>query len=263
MKKYFKIGEIAKLYNIGVDSLRYYEKIGIIHPLRSDSGYRMYSIKEISKLNVLRDLRELGFDMEMIKEYLDNQNLDSSLELLKKEKGIVDDKLAKLNQIETSVTSRIQNIEYTKNIKFNHIELKHYERRKCYSISRTYHNNGEMDVLMKALLNKNPEQLFVMGNNRFGTMVSVEQILANKTISYDKVFVIDPSGDDYIEAGDYLSIFYKGAYTNTIKYAYELFNYAKEHNFKLDSHILEILWIDSHTSTNEDEFITELQFLIK
>lgn len=32
MKKYFKIGEIAKLYHIGTDSLRYYEKLGILTP---------------------------------------------------------------------------------------------------------------------------------------------------------------------------------------------------------------------------------------
>ncbi len=39
MKKFFKIGEISKLYGIGVDSIRYYEEIGIIKPERSESGY--------------------------------------------------------------------------------------------------------------------------------------------------------------------------------------------------------------------------------
>ena len=32
MKNYYKINEISKLYNIGVDSLRYYEEIGIHDP---------------------------------------------------------------------------------------------------------------------------------------------------------------------------------------------------------------------------------------
>ena len=44
MKKYFRIGEISRLYDIGVDSIRYYEEIGIIKPERSESGYRRYSI---------------------------------------------------------------------------------------------------------------------------------------------------------------------------------------------------------------------------
>ena len=32
MKDYYKINEIARLYGIGVDSLRYYEKLGILKP---------------------------------------------------------------------------------------------------------------------------------------------------------------------------------------------------------------------------------------
>ena len=54
MKKHFKIGEISKLYNIGVDSIRYYEEIGLIKPERSNSGYRYYSIHDIWRLNVSR-----------------------------------------------------------------------------------------------------------------------------------------------------------------------------------------------------------------
>ena len=43
MKEYYKIGEISALYNIGADSLRYYEELGILKPKRDSNGYRMYS----------------------------------------------------------------------------------------------------------------------------------------------------------------------------------------------------------------------------
>jgi len=72
MKKYFKIGEIAKLYHIGTDSLRYYEKLGILTPKRSENDYRLYSLHDIWRLNVIRDLRNLDFSMEQIKDYLNN-----------------------------------------------------------------------------------------------------------------------------------------------------------------------------------------------
>ena len=54
MKEYYKIGEISNLYNIGTDSLRYYEEMGILHPKRDDNGYRMYSINDIRKLNIMK-----------------------------------------------------------------------------------------------------------------------------------------------------------------------------------------------------------------
>ena len=38
----FKIGELSKLYHIGVDSIRYYEKVGILNPIRDEeNNYRM------------------------------------------------------------------------------------------------------------------------------------------------------------------------------------------------------------------------------
>ena len=65
MKDYYKISEIARLYGIGVDSLRYYERLGILQPRRESNGYRLYSLKDMYKLNLIRDLRRLDFSMEL------------------------------------------------------------------------------------------------------------------------------------------------------------------------------------------------------
>src|SRR5699024_11355869 len=79
MKDYYKINEISKLYGIGVDSLRYYERLGILKPRRDTNGYRLYSLKEMYKLNMIRDLRRLNFSMEQIKAYLEGQTVDNTL----------------------------------------------------------------------------------------------------------------------------------------------------------------------------------------
>ena len=99
MQEYFKIGEISRLYGIGVDSLRYYEKIGLLQPERSESGYRHYSIREIWKLNIIRDLRKLDFSMEQIARYLRNHNVDSTLSLLKEEQQAIEEKIHSLEKL--------------------------------------------------------------------------------------------------------------------------------------------------------------------
>ena len=263
MKKYFKIGEISKLYNIGVDSLRYYETIGIIHPERTEAGYRLYSIKDISKLNIIRDLLELGFNMESIKHYLNEQDIATSLDILKDEKKIIEEKIKHLQMIEANVSKRIKNIESCDNLVFDEVKHLKYAKRSCFTIDHGYKSVDEMDVLMKALLNKNPEQLYIMGNNKFGTIFSKSDLIASDSVKYNSVFIIDDSGDDYLDAGEYLSIFYRGPYTKSHDYAKILMEYAKQENLELDDNFLEILWIDIHTSNNEAEFITELQILIK
>ena len=71
MSKYFRIGELARLYHISTDSLRYYEELGLLIPKRSSNNYRLYSSEDLWRLNIIRDLRALDFSMESIREYLD------------------------------------------------------------------------------------------------------------------------------------------------------------------------------------------------
>ena len=60
MKDYYKINEIARLYGIGPDSLRYYERLGLLSPRRDTNGYRLYNLNDMYKLTVIRDLAEAG-----------------------------------------------------------------------------------------------------------------------------------------------------------------------------------------------------------
>ena len=53
MKDYYKINEIARLYGIGADSLRYYERLGLLSTRMAVHGYRLSSLKDIYKLTVI------------------------------------------------------------------------------------------------------------------------------------------------------------------------------------------------------------------
>lgn len=90
MKDFYKISEISRLYGVGPDSLRYYERLGLLRPRRDeDNGYRLYSLRDIYKLSVIRDLRTLGLSMVQIKEYLDGQSVESTLALLEREEDLL------------------------------------------------------------------------------------------------------------------------------------------------------------------------------
>ena len=79
MKDYYKIGEISEMYDMSRDSLMYYEKLGIIKPTRDDNGYRLYNVSDIWRLNLIKELKSLGFSFKMIKEYLENRDLKKKL----------------------------------------------------------------------------------------------------------------------------------------------------------------------------------------
>lgn len=65
------IGELSARTSVKVPTIRYYEQIGLLAaPPRSEGGQRRYSKREVDRLNFIRHARELGFEVEDIRELL-------------------------------------------------------------------------------------------------------------------------------------------------------------------------------------------------
>jgi Cu(I)-responsive transcriptional regulator len=64
------IGQASKVSNLSSKTIRYYEDIGLISPLRSDNGYRDYSEKDIHRLIFVQRSRRLGFSIDECRQLL-------------------------------------------------------------------------------------------------------------------------------------------------------------------------------------------------
>lgn len=58
------IGEVAKMAELPIKTIRYYEEIGFIKPKRSANGYRSFRVSDVHKLAFLGRARSLGFSIE-------------------------------------------------------------------------------------------------------------------------------------------------------------------------------------------------------
>ncbi len=66
-----KIGELSKKADVSIDTVRYYEKRGLIPPAaRMQSGYRQYTAHDITRLKFIVQAKDLGFSLEEIKQFL-------------------------------------------------------------------------------------------------------------------------------------------------------------------------------------------------
>lgn len=67
----FTIGALSKQSGVNIETIRYYEKIGIM-PMtgRSAGGYRIYGHNCLKRLSFVRRARELGFSIEQIRALL-------------------------------------------------------------------------------------------------------------------------------------------------------------------------------------------------
>lgn len=67
-----KIAEVSKRYDISADTLRYYERVGLLcHVPRTDSGIREYNEMNCSTIEFLKCMRAAGVSIEALIEYMD------------------------------------------------------------------------------------------------------------------------------------------------------------------------------------------------
>ncbi len=106
----YKIGETSKLTGLSADTLRYYEKFGLIpHITRNAAGVRFYSDKDISRLRFIQRAQRMNFSLNEIKDLLtmreDPQHARDSVRQLTAEKLTrIESQLDDLQKLKTELT---------------------------------------------------------------------------------------------------------------------------------------------------------------
>jgi len=69
---HLSIGELAKQTHTKVETIRYYERIGLLPaPVRTTGNYRSYDDVQLGRLSFVRRARDLGFSLDQVRELLD------------------------------------------------------------------------------------------------------------------------------------------------------------------------------------------------
>jgi DNA-binding transcriptional MerR regulator len=267
MKDHYRIREISQLYGIGPDSLRYYEEIGILSPKRGENGYRQYGMRDIYRLNVIKDLRQLGFSMRRIKEYLDDKNVASTLSLLREEESVVRDEIRKLRAKRATIRSRFGEIRSYAAIRAGEIAVVSYPDRRRARLNTELVDNEEIDFALNRLHRRFGHQAYTFGSYMIGASMDLGDIRGGVFGLFRSVFFIleedDADCDSVIPGGDYVSLHYRGDYVQSAEQTRRMVEFADRSGFALADEILELYKIDVHESSDSTEFLTEIQARIE
>ena len=263
MKEYYRINEISKLYGIGADSLRYYEKLGVIKPKRDQNGYRLYGLKDMYKLNLIRDLRGLDFSMSQIREYLEKQSIDNTLSLLKQELELVRLTMEELKEKERCLQKRLAGLHEALSVKPDVMEIIHISSRRCVQITEHITRDEEMDFVMKKLHRRHEDKIKDFGNQTVGARFDMEGLRQGDSNVYDSVFFVleEDAGlyDFELPEGNYLSFFYQGGYLQNGRRVKEALSWLEEKGLYASGAAFELYAIDNRDTSLEEEFLTEIQ----
>ena len=98
MEEYFSVGEAAKIVHTTSETLRHYDRIGLVKPSRKDewTKYRYYTEQDIVRLNTVRALQLMDLPLQEIKKVLEYDNLEEIIDFLTQAEKKADEKIAAL-----------------------------------------------------------------------------------------------------------------------------------------------------------------------
>lgn len=98
------IGRIAAEADVAIDTVRYYERTGLLpEPPRRESGYREYPADTVKRLRFIRRAKTLGFSLPEIGELLDLSSSSADVRKIKSaaqsKLKLLDEKIAELTRV--------------------------------------------------------------------------------------------------------------------------------------------------------------------
>ena len=114
MSHILQIGKVARETGLSVDTIRFYEKEGLLRePPRSEGGFRLYTARDIEHLQFIRNAQELGFSLAEIRELLLVQDERTEActhvrDLITKRLGTVRGKIEDLKRLERHLKQALQ-----------------------------------------------------------------------------------------------------------------------------------------------------------
>jgi len=264
--KYYKIGEISKLYKISTDILRYYEKIGLLCPeKKEENGYRYYSASQIWKLGTIRALRNLDVGLDEIRKYLGERSIQKSSEMIDFQLKVIDKKLDELDELKNQLLYKKEYFKVLENnINYGEIEEVTFPSRRGFKRYKGVVTDWEIDLELKKLkYNANSSEGENFAQSKVGAIIKKKNFEEEKYLHYGGTFLLDRSGEEIIEEGRYLRLTFKGGYNMSPQWYKEIKKYMKRKGLAIAGEVLEIYKIDIYETDTEEEFITEIQVPVK
>jgi DNA-binding transcriptional MerR regulator len=113
-----KIAEVSEQYGISSDTLRYYERVGLIQPVnRNNGGIRDYSELDLKRVEFIKCMRSAGLPVEVLTEYIKlvkqgDQTIEARKEILKEQRVLL---LARMKEMQKTLDILDYKIEVYEN----------------------------------------------------------------------------------------------------------------------------------------------------
>lgn len=272
MKRRFRIGEMARLFQISASTLRYYDRIGLFQPgyVDPETQYRYYNFEQFVVLDTIIFLKKNGFSIDDIQHQLANRTAENTKELLERKQEETEKEMARLQKVSAMIQSKIETIQTGLHLRQSPSFVYRYfpERPITY-----LYNDQPVDLFVEsdAIFLKDLEDLASAGGGYdgfftgdMGTMVDMDSLHGKGPAKYFAVFVFiskeqETAGSPHLPEGTYACYPHRGPY-ETIKDSYAvMMRQLKEDGRQVSGTPLEVAVLDESVTNDSAAYVTWIQ----
>ncbi|MFV0396344.1 MAG: MerR family transcriptional regulator [Coprobacillaceae bacterium] len=271
-KEYYSVGEISKICNVNIRTLHYYDEIGLLTPEKIDekSRYRYYSNQQVFELMMIKEFKFIGFSLKEVKNLLKRDDIDFNRDMLVTKCAEIDKTIQSLSLLKERLQRHVSVIEdrfdetdkgeiYVKEVKESFIAYIDCE------IALTADEIGKRFVELTSKLDQKGIEII---GDRFA-IFNYESDVSN----YDKVQVrvfipVQATKEirgfiEYMPAYKVVAVMRYGSYGNLYRVYNRLYDYTKLNNVKTNNRIVNHFIIDTVSSIDKREYISEIMLMVE
>jgi len=273
-KKLLLIGEVSRISQISIKTLRHYDEIGLLKPIWVDpaSNYRYYSQKQLFLLFVIQDLKSFDFSLKDIKEALKRESLEQIYKIYSKKMAETEAQMEKLKKIKERILLRFDLLssgshieEDLSSLKGTYIQLKKLPARKIAYTRKVSPFTPKGVILrvseLQKLISHQTESAYIIifhesfenpdqTDLEFGTFIGANTDL-------------DPSIIREIPAGLYVSAVHKGTHKSSLETYKNLMLWIEANQYKAVSPPIKIYIRSLAFTQSTDKLLTEIQIQVQ
>lgn len=273
-KKLLLIGEVSKISQVSVKTIRHYDEIGLLSPVWVDpeTHYRYYSQKQLYLLFLIQDLKSFDFSLKEIKEALKRESLEQITRVYLRKKQEADEQLDKLKKIKDRIDLRLDLIKSASHIEEDlsalqgtYVQLKRFDQRKIAFVRgvSSFSAKGiinRVSQLQKIISHKTESAYLIIFHESYenpdqtdyevGTFMTCEEGISSKHIRI-------------LPAGLYACAVSKGAHKHSIEVYHHLLEWMKSNSYEKIGAPMKIYIRSLAFTESTDKILTEIQLLVR
>jgi len=235
-KRHFSISEFARFSRTTQDTLRHYDRIGLLSPIsRGDNKYRYYEARQIAGVNMIRTFQTFGMSLDEIKDLKNSKSSQSMYEIFEYQLGRIDENVAKWVRARKLLFALQKSLHSVLNIKEKEITIQYVPAEAIILGGLNDYSNGKNDydalgTFYEEIKREHPD---LDMNYPVWARFSEDRIKMGDWVWPDRYYFYNPEGHDRRPSALYAIGYTRGGYGHTDELYKKLVKYIDVHGFEI------------------------------